>query len=264
MSIPKVINYCWFGKNQKPALAKKCIDSWKKYCPDYLIVEWNEDNFDVSQNQYCYEAYKSGKWAFVTDYARLKILYENGGFYFDTDVELKKGIDFLLNEHCFMGIEKSIRCVKVNTGLGIGCEPKNQLIKEFLESYEDIHFLNADGSLDLTTCTVRNTEVLKKHGYVEVDEFQRVLSASIYPSEYFSPIEMESGILRRTKKTVSVHHYSLSWTSEERRKLRIQTIRKIRISNGLYNIRVLPNRLLLTLLGKRKYEKLKGILKRNK
>ncbi len=257
MSIPKVIHYCWFGKNQKPKLAKKYINSWKRYCPDYLIVEWNEDNFDVSQNRYCYEAYKSGKWAFVTDYARLKILYENGGFYFDTDVELKRSIDFLLKEHCFMGIEKSIKCVKVNTGLGFGAEPKDVLVKELLDSYSSEKFINSDGSLNLMTCTVRNTEILKKHGYIEVDKFQKILSASIYPSEYFSPMEMESGLFYKTKNTVSIHHYSLSWTAEDRRKVRRKAVRKTRLNNTVYNFKVLPNNLLLKILGKEKYEVLK-------
>jgi len=103
MSIPKVIHYCWFGKGKMPKLAKKCIKSWKKYCPDYKIICHNEDNFDLTQNRYLNEAYKAGKWAFVSDYVRLKIIYDNGGIYLDTDVELIKPIDDLLLTKGFMG-----------------------------------------------------------------------------------------------------------------------------------------------------------------
>ena len=79
--IPKVIHYCWFGRNKKSKSVLKCIQSWKKYCPDYEIIEWNEDNFDVNCIPFVKEAYDAEKWAFVTDYARLKIIFENGGIY---------------------------------------------------------------------------------------------------------------------------------------------------------------------------------------
>ena len=128
MSIPKVIHYCWFGKGEMPKLAKKCIRSWKKYCPDYEIICWNEDNFDLSQNRYMREAYEAGKWAFVSDFARLKIIYENGGIYLDTDVEIIKPIDDLTVNRGFMGFdEKGI----VATGLGFGAEKGNEIIGEF-------------------------------------------------------------------------------------------------------------------------------------
>ena len=97
MSIPKVIHYCWFGKGEMPALAEKCIKSWKKYCPEYKIVCHNEDNFDIDRNRYAKEAYMCGKWAFVSDYARLKVLYDEGGIYLDTDVELIKPLDELID-----------------------------------------------------------------------------------------------------------------------------------------------------------------------
>ena len=105
MSIPKVIHYCWFGGNPLPKSAKKCIDSWKKYCPDYKIIRWDESNFDINCTPYCEKLYNEKRWAFLSDYARLKIIYENGGIYFDTDVELVKPLDDLLHNQCFMGID---------------------------------------------------------------------------------------------------------------------------------------------------------------
>lgn len=261
MAIPKVIHYCWFGHNPKPKLAEKCIKSWKKFCPDYEIVEWNEENFDVNQNRYCREAYEAKKWAFVTDYARLAILYQHGGLYFDTDVELVRNIDELFEEQCFMGIEKSTRCIKVATGLALGSEAGFPLIKEILDDYENISFLKKDGSYDTTTCTNRNTKILEKHGYVEEDRTQKVAGATIYASEYFSPIEMESGYMYRTKNTYSIHHYSLSWTPKENQKRRKKILRRNKRRNFVHNIRVIPNRILLKLLGKEQYEAMKRKLK---
>ncbi len=258
MAIPKKIHYCWFGGNPKPKLAEKCIKSWKKYCPDYEIIEWNEDNFDVSQNDYCREAYEAKKWAFVTDYARLAILYEHGGVYFDTDVEIIKPIDEVLKEKCFMGIEKSTRCVEVATGLALGSEPGNSLIKEILEDYKDVHFLKGDGEFDKTTCTVRNTKILRKHGYQDIDITQDVAGAKIFSSEYFSPIEMESGKMMKTKNTYSIHHYSLSWTTEEKKRERKRILKRNKRQNFLHNLKTLPNRVLRGILGAKRYEKFKG------
>ena len=129
MNIPKVIHYCWFGKGKMPNLAEKCIESWKKYCPEYKIVCWNEDNFDVNQNRYAKEAYDAGKWAFVSDYVRLKVLHDEGGIYLDTDVELIKPLDKLIEEIGFMGFDdKGV----VSTGVGFACEKGNQLVAALL------------------------------------------------------------------------------------------------------------------------------------
>ncbi len=261
MAIPKKIHFCWFGGNPKPPLAEKCIQSWKKHCPDFEIIEWNEKNFDVTQNRYCREAYEAKKWAFVTDFARLKILYDQGGIYFDTDVEMIRPIDDLLELPCFLGIERSTRCVEVATGLGLGAEVRHPLMGEMLADYEDLPFLREDGTFDLTTCTVRNTRILRRHGYRDQDITQDLGSARVFSSEYFSPMEMESGILKKSRNTRTVHHYSLSWTTEEKRRARQISLRKSRRSNLIHNIKTLPNRCLRALLGKDRYEALKQRLK---
>ena len=262
MAIPKKIHYCWFGGNPKPELAIKCIKSWKKYCPDFEIIEWNESNFDVNANQYCRDAYKEKKWAFVTDYARLAILHEHGGVYFDTDVQIVRSIAPLLEHPAFMGIEYVPDCKKVNTGLGLGCEPGNPLIKEIMDDYAGSSFYKEDGSIDITTCTVRNTEILKRHGYVEEDRIQHLSNAVVYSSEYFCPMDMTNGRITKTKNTYSIHHYSLSWTTEEHRKERQIYLRKARRADFIYNLKVLPNNILQKILGKDRYDRLIKKLKK--
>ncbi len=262
MSIPKTIHYCWFGRNPMPKLAEKCINSWKKYCPNYDIIEWNEDNFDINAcPEYVRQAYEAKKWAFVTDYARLKILYENGGIYFDTDVEIIKKLEFLQKERCFMCIEFAYDCNKVNTGLGLGSEKGFPLIKEMMDDYNDRLFIREDGSHDITTCTVINTEILKRHGFVEENRMQTVAGATVFPSEYFSPMDMNNGKMHKTKNTVAIHHYGLSWTTEEHRKERLEGIRRMRRQDFFYNLKVLPNNLIIKCLGKERYDSLKNRLK---
>ena len=232
MSIPKVIHYCWFGKGKMPNLAKKCIKSWKKYCPDYEFVLHTEDNFDLTQNRYMREAYKAGKWAFVSDYARLKIIYDNGGIYLDTDVELIKPIDDLVKLGGFMGFdEKGI----VATGLGFGAEKGNKIVSEFLKDYDDIPFILPDGSFDLTPCPDRNTEALKRLGMDIENKNQTFMDVTFLPDEYLCPMDYYTGKMTITDKTYSIHHYSASWTnSVTKRTTRIKRIIGVKMYNKLY------------------------------
>ncbi len=210
--IPKKIHYCWFGGKPLPPLAIKCIESWKKYLPDYEIIEWNESNFDVNCIDYVREAYEAKKWAFVSDYARFKILYEQGGVYFDTDVEVIKDMSHIISAGNFMGFEREI---KTNPGLGLAVAPGLGLYKEILEDYEKSHFKNEDGTLDLTTIVERTTEILKAHGLKQIEGVQNVCDINIYPKDYFNPIDMDSGRLIITENTVSIHHYMASWETKE-------------------------------------------------
>ena len=232
MSIPKVIHYCWFGKGKMPKLAKKCIKSWKKYCPGYEIVLHTEENFDLTQNRYLNEAYNAGKWAFVSDYARLKIIYENGGIYLDTDVELIKPIDDLVNLKGFMGFdEKGI----VATGLGFGAEKGNEIVLEFLKDYDDISFVLPDGRFDLTPCPDRNTDALKRLGMDLKNKNQTFMDITFLPDEYLCPMDYYTGKKTITDKTYSIHHYSASWTnSVTKRTTRIKRIIGVKMYNKLY------------------------------
>lgn len=232
MSIPKVIHYCWFGRGELPPLAKRCIKSWKKYCPDYEIVCWNEDNFDLTQNRYMHEAYEARKWAFVSDVARLIIIYNQGGIYLDTDVELIKPIDDLLENSGFMGFdEKGI----VATGLGFGAEKGNEIIEAFLKDYEHISFVQPDGSFDLTPCPDRNTDALKRLGMDTQNTNQTFMGTVFLPKEYLCPMDYYTGKKTITKQTYSIHHYSASWTSAvTKRTTMIKRIIGVKMYDKLY------------------------------
>ena len=232
MSIPKIIHYCWFGKGKMPKIALKCIKSWQKYCPDYKIICWNEENFDFSQNQYMHQAYEAGKWAFVSDYARLKVVYDNGGIYLDTDVELIKPIDDLLNKKGFMGFdEKGI----VATGLGFGAEKGNEIIGEFLKDYDNIPFVLPDGKYDLTPCPDRNTAALKRLGMDVNNTNQTFMNVTFLPWEYLCPMDYYTGKKTITKNTYSIHHYSASWTSDvTKRTTFIKRIIGVKMYDKLY------------------------------
>ncbi len=202
--LPKTIHYCWFGRNPKPKLAKNCIASWKKHCPDYEIIEWNEDNFDIGMNEYVRSAYEQKKYAFLTDYARLVILYERGGIYFDTDVELLKPLDDLLENKSFFGFENN---EYVNTGLGFGAEKGNTLIKKMQEEYEP--YLNKKSSF--VGCPILNTQALVKRGLVQDGQMQDLEGNIIFPIEYFNPYDDPTGRLSITNRTYSIHWYAKSW-----------------------------------------------------
>ncbi len=214
--IPRVIHYCWFGENQLPPLAEKCIASWKKYCPDYKIICWNEKNYDITKNTYVREAYEAKKWAFVSDYVRLDVIYNHGGIYFDTDVELLKNIDELLkNETCFLGTEEP---GIIATGLGFGAEKNDHNIKLMLEEYENLHFDLGNGSYDTLACPARNTLPFKKLGLEENNDIQIINGAKIYPKEYFCPKDMKTGRLQLTQNSICIHHFDASWVDEENKK----------------------------------------------
>ncbi|MBQ7346633.1 MAG: glycosyl transferase [Clostridia bacterium] len=211
--IPKIIHYCWFGGKPLNKLGKKCLKSWKKYFPDYEIIEWNESNFDFNCCQYVKEAYEAKKWAFVSDYARYKILYEQGGLYFDTDVEVIKSFDDILEKGAFMGCENPDvkKGIATNPGLGVAVAPGLGFYKEILDDYEKSSFYNADGTLNLYTIVQRTTDLLKKHGLQDTMEIQTVADITIYPAEYFCPINMSTGELKITPNTHSIHRYAASW-----------------------------------------------------
>ena len=173
--IPKIIHYCWFGGNPLPELAKKCITSWKIYCPDYEIKEWNESNFDLNCCDYVREAYKSKKWAFVSDVARLHALVTEGGIYIDTDVEVIKSLDTLLQYSAVSGFES---ITSISTGL-MACEKDDPMFKEFLDGYKTAHFILPDGTLDKTTNVVRITNTCLKYGFVPNNKKQTINTFTI-------------------------------------------------------------------------------------
>ena len=207
--IPKVIHYCWFGKKPLPAAVKRCIRSWKRFCPDYQIIQWNEDNFDVRRHLFMRQAYDAQKWVFVSDVARLMIVWTHGGVYLDTDVELLHPLDSLLAYKAYFGMEG----VAINTGVGFGAERGNPLVGAMLRAYQDAPFLKADGQYDTEPCPVKNTRAARDFGYVENGSLQEIQGMLFLPPEYLCPLDYRTMNAGVTPNTISIHHYSMSWMS---------------------------------------------------
>lgn len=208
--IEKKIHYCWFGGKELPKDAKKCIKSWKNKCPDYEIVKWDESNFDINCCEFVKEAYKNKAWAFVSDYARLKIIYEFGGIYLDTDVEILKNFDDLLESDCFLAQQQDGHYIA--TGLGFGASKGNYIIKEMLDCYNSIIFKN--DRRDDFACPILNTSIIKKHCEYSNDDISIINdNVRIYPPKFFDPLAPGQTKNLMCEETYSIHHYNASWTS---------------------------------------------------
>ncbi|MGG0185164.1 glycosyltransferase family 32 protein [Bacillus rhizoplanae] len=208
--IPRIIHYCWFGEKEKPDIVKRCIDSWERNLSEYEIKEWNENNFDINCNSYVREAYESKKFAFVSDYVRVHALYNFGGIYLDTDVEVFKSFDDLLYHNSFWGFEQE-NYIATST---IGAAKGNKLIKTFLESYEEKSFMKVDGSYDDLTNVAIVTEILKDIGLKINGEYQEIEDiGAFYPQTYFSPYDYINCRKFITENTYAMHHFYKSWLS---------------------------------------------------
>ena len=222
--IPKIIHYCWFGGNPLPKSAQDCIRSWKKYCPDYEIIEWNEQNFDINSNLYTKQAYENKKWAFVTDVVRLYALYHHGGIYMDTDVEVIKPLDRFLEHHAFSGFED---LTNIPTGI-MAAKKGHPLFKKLVEYYDSRPFL-VDGQPDLTTNVTTITNLLLPEGFVPNNTYQEVAGFSLYPYDYFCPRDIHTMKLVVTENTYTIHHFAGSWLPKEDLERQSYKIRKNKI-----------------------------------
>ncbi len=227
MMIPKKIHYCWFGGNPIPEKNRKWMESWKKFCPDYEIIEWNEKNYNYTKNKYMYQAYKSGKWGFVPDYARLDIIYNYGGIYFDTDVELIANIDDLLYQKAFACFESDSY---VALGLGFGAQKGNVLIKDMMDDYDNREFVKADGTMNMVASPVIQTEVLKKKGLITNGEYQVLDEITIYPEKMLCGKSPATRRVKLKPYTKAIHHYDGSWLDDEMK------IKITDVENGLKDI----------------------------
>lgn len=213
--IPKKIHYCWFGGKEIPSKLQRYIDGWRVKCPDYEIIRWDESNYDISQNRYMKEAYECKKWGFVPDYARLDIIYREGGIYLDTDIELLMSLDKLLCDDMFCG---ALNNVAINFGQGFGAVPGHPLMRALRDVYDDKSFYREDGSVNLTPCYVYQHPELKKFGFEIKNQYQKINGVVIYPSEVSAPMGTRGIQNHFTKNTVMNHHSELSWISDEERK----------------------------------------------
>ncbi len=205
--IPKIIHYCWFGGAPMPKLARKCLQSWKKYCPDYEIRCWNEENFNLHYNTYVREAYEAKKWAFVADVARLHALVNHGGIYLDTDVELLRSPDDLLHYEAVSGFEAEER---LQTGF-MACRPGHEMFRLFLEDYNNRRFIREDGRYDVTTNVERITRHCLAHGLVLNNSQQTLGNLMLFPYDYFCPKDWATAAMRLSENTYAIHHFNGSW-----------------------------------------------------
>lgn len=208
--IPKVIHYCWFGGKEKPKSVQKCIASWKKNMPDYKIIEWNEDNFDMDIHPYTRFCFDNKKWAFLSDYARLWVVNNNGGLYFDTDVEALKSFDELLENDAFFGFENKDY---IASGLGFGAVAHNITVEAMLKEYDNL--CSGKEEPNLIGCPTLNTKALIPLGLKLNGEKQIVGNALILPADFLNPFEDSTGRVRKTENTYSIHWYSKSALKEK-------------------------------------------------
>ena len=206
--IPKIIHYCWFGGKDKPDIVKKCIDSWKYVLDDYTIIEWNESNFDLDSNTFVRQAYDDKMFAFVSDYVRVYVLYRYGGIYLDTDVEVIKSFNPLLNNESFWGFEEK-NFIATST---IGAKKENILIKKFLDRYEEKKFIFENGNKDTETNVAIVSKMVEEIGVKLDGSFQSVNDiGKFYPQEYFSPYDYINCYIKKSQNTYAIHHFYKSW-----------------------------------------------------
>lgn len=209
--IPKIIHYCWFGHGEKPRLAQKCISSWQEQCPDFEIIEWNEENFEIDKYPYAKFCYENKKWAFLSDFVRLEVICQYGGVYFDTDVELVKPLDELLEYEAFFGFEDDKH---VATGLGFGAVPGHITVKNMRQQYMNME-TDEKGEYLLVTCPALNTEAVLPLGVQLNGKVQVVEDAIFLPREYLNPYDDPTGKLRKTQNTIAIHWYAKSWLDKK-------------------------------------------------
>lgn len=252
--IPKKIHYCWLGGNPLSESAQKCIESWKKFCPDYEITEWNESNYDFNKNKYMKEALEAKKWGFVPDYARLDIIHEHGGIYLDVDVEMTRPFDELLMNNGFAGFETERY---INLGQGFGAESGNPMIKKLMDSYEGLSFINEDGSLNMIASPELNTEVFVQSGFVTDGSYQNIDGFVIYPTDYFCPKSFNDGIIRKTENTFSIHHFDASWFDDEKQTEKLQRWKEKQEKEKKKQRKVAIKNLVIKIIGEDRYKKLR-------
>lgn len=213
--IPKFIHYCWFGNTPLPDEVKYYIDTWKKHCPDYKIIQWNEKNFDINCCTYVKEAYTKKKWAFVADYARLYALVNYGGIYLDTDVEVLKNLDSLLKYEAFCGFESDTKlCTAV-----LGCRPHFSIYDDLMKLYQNKYFILDNGMLNEEPNVIPFTQIYCKKGLILNGKEQAIFRLKVFPSDYFSPKSYVTGNINLTSNTLTIHHFSESWKTKSEKKI---------------------------------------------
>lgn len=212
--IPKIIHYCWMSGEPFPELIQECINTWEKFLPDYKIIEWNKNNFDVNISSFTKEAFDVKKYAFVSDYVRLYVLYKYGGIYLDSDIKVLKSFNDLLNNRAFSGFES-----KELVGVWLlASEKGNPLFKEMLDCYKEKHFIKEDGSFDLEPNTMLLKPILEKYGIEFNNKYQKNNYITIYPKEYFCPLDGLTGKISLTNNSYAMHLFNGAWLPKKQKR----------------------------------------------
>ncbi len=243
--IPKVIHYIWLGGNPEPEILQKCKESWKKYCPDYEIKRWDESNLDLNKYQFAKDAYEAKKWAFASDVFRFDVLFEEGGIYLDTDVEVLKNIDEFLKYEFFSGFEND---KFIAPGLIIGCKKGAKIAKDVLEIYKNTTF-DIENLVKQTVCILTTNYLVENYNLKQTGETQYFDNGKVamFASDYFCPMDVATKKVKLTKNTYTIHLYAGSWVKKP-------NIFK-RTSDGFKH-------LVRKMLGNKLYEKIKQKLKK--
>lgn len=241
--IPKIIHYCWFGRGEKSDKVVRCINTWHKIMPEYEIIEWNEDNFNVGKCLFSSQAYELKKYAFVSDYARLAVLEEYGGIYFDVDMEAIKTLDECLDKKCFLGYEGE------NGGIAtcvIGAEPHDSTIQMIKAHYESMPFVLENGENNEKPNTVVIEELLRNRNGINFDwKEKQIGNIYFYDWHVFHPLSLVTGKLSINETTLAIHRHTLLW-----------------VSNKTKIIRFIRMKIFIPLFGEKFYVKIKKRLRR--
>ena len=216
--IPKKIHYCWFGGKEMPLQNRKWIESWKKYCPNYEIIEWNEKNYDLGKNIFLKTAYENKMWGFVPDYVRLDVIYHWGGIYLDVDVELIRSLDELLYQDGYVGVEDN---GLINLGNGFGSKKENFIIKDLMGLYENREM---GTNVSPTASPSFEKEFWLKKGYHGDGNYQKIDNMTVLPKKVLCPKSYRTGICVTSEYTFSIHHYDGSWITDKSKKKRNEII----------------------------------------
>jgi len=215
MTIPKIIHYCWFGPKPIPELELKCMESWKKILPDYKIMFWNEESFDIeNSNQYVKGAYEKKIYPFVSDFVRVYAMVKYGGVYLDTDIELLTSIDSFLENDAFTGFENKTRV----GGAIMGCKKGNVVFQKMVDYYDSSEFIDSNNDVNITTICSVMMDIIEGQGFKYQNSVQALENIHIYERDVFYPKKMKDGSFRVTNESVSIHHYSGSWLTPRQKK----------------------------------------------
>ncbi len=209
--IPRIIHTFWFSGDPIPEQYQRCLDSWKRYAPDMEVRIWDLNTYHPTNCTYFDQAVARKAWAFASDYARADILRRHGGVYMDLDVEMLRPIDDLLYHDAYMSFESLSR---IECGSGMGAAPGNHILEEICKDYESSPYIKPGGTPDISTCPVRYTNIIEKHGLIKNGGFQQVENITIYPFDVLTGKSFDTGIIYSTDDSYTLHHHNGSWVPD--------------------------------------------------